>query len=146
MVLMVTQPARQAGDAGSCLVAVQFLEKHFTILLLFNIIYCLFTVQLITTVHDKLLVKYKGHYYTKTPYAKKNKWRCLSTNECYVVLVVNDDFSILKEPTAHKHAPKNFIQTENGKYMIVKAPSRITSDYDLYEIVQELPSDTESKN
>lgn len=89
-------------------------------------------VQLITTVQDKLLLKYKGHYYSKTPYLKK-RWRCINTNNCYVGVIVNNDFSIKKEPGEHLHAPKVFAETEDGRYKLVKDNINKSCDYIVYE-------------
>lgn len=85
-----------------------------------------------------MLLRYKGHYYSKTPYSKR-KWRCINTNNCYSAICVNDDFSLIKEPKEHTHEPKLFVETKDGKYKSVKASANVTSDYVLYEIVQEAP-------
>lgn len=92
--------------------------------------------------NNKMLLRYKGHYYTKTPYAK-NKWRCLNTNQCFVSITVNDDYSLIKEPRKHTHEPKLFVETEDGRYKKVNRSATVTSDYVLYEIVQEASEDPE---
>ncbi|KAJ8724573.1 hypothetical protein PYW08_016047 [Mythimna loreyi] len=89
-------------------------------------------VQLITTVQDKLLLKYKGHYYSKTPYLKK-RWRCINTNNCYVGVIVNNDFSIIKEPGEHCHPPKIYVETEDGKYKLIKENPSKSCEYIVYE-------------
>ncbi|CAH0673865.1 unnamed protein product [Spodoptera exigua] len=89
-------------------------------------------MQLITTVQNRLLLKYKGHYYSKTPYLKK-RWRCINTNNCYVGVIVNNDFSIKKEPSEHCHPPKTFVETEDGKYKLIKDNANKSNDYIVYE-------------
>jgi hypothetical protein len=74
---------------------------------------------MLTTVNDKLILKYKGHYYGRAPYLK-NRWRCVNTNSCYVALLTDDNFRVRKEPQSHNHPPKTFVKTDDGRYKLLK--------------------------
>lgn len=97
-------------------------------------------MQLITTVRDKLLLLYKGHYYSKILYNEK-KWRCINTSNCYAAIVVDEDYAVQREKGKHMHRPKNFVRRPDGKYKLVPTPKTKSTDYVLFEIVQENPDE-----
>ncbi|CAG9580024.1 unnamed protein product [Danaus chrysippus] len=76
-------------------------------------------VQMITTVHGKQYMKYRDHYYTRTPNLE-NRWRCINTHHCYVSLYVDQYFNIIRQPREHDHQPKLFYRTLNGTYKLAK--------------------------
>ncbi|KAL4714683.1 hypothetical protein ACJJTC_012600 [Scirpophaga incertulas] len=78
-------------------------------------------VSFITTLTNKLVLKYREHYYTKVP-NRKTAWRCVNTKTCFVGVVLDLEGRVKKEPRCHNHPPKNFIRTCDGRYKLIKEP------------------------